>query len=56
MLIQCDLNNTDIITDIGTIRIISFGNFTTTQIIMNEGNFYLLQNSTNKDYYANIYK
>ena len=32
-------------TDIGTIGTIFFGNFATTQIIMNKDNFYLLQNN-----------
>ena len=50
------INDIDVITDIGTIGIMSFGNFATTQVIMNKDNFYFLQNNTNKDYNANIYK
>ena len=49
-----DINDIDVITDIGTIGNISFGNFATTQKIMNKG--YFLKNNTNKDYNANIYK
>ena len=40
----------------GTIATISIGSFATTQINRNNDNFYILQNSTNKDYNANIYK
>ena len=32
------------------------GIFATTQINKNKDNFYLLQNNTNKEYNANIYK
>ena len=53
---RCNFNDIDVITDIGTIGIISFGNFATTQINRNNDNFYYLQNNTNKDYNANIYK
>ena len=53
---QCNFNDIDVITDIGTIGTISFGHFATTQIIMNKDNCYLFQNNTNKDYNANIYK
>ena len=53
---QCNFNDIDVITDIGTIGTIFFGNFATTQINLNKYNFYLLQNNTNKDYNANIYK
>ena len=56
MLNRWNFNNIDVITDIGTIGTICFGNFATTQIIMNKDNFYLFRNSTNKDYKANIYK
>ena len=55
MLSRCNFNDIDVITDIGTIGTISFGNFATTQIIMNKDHFYVLQNNTNKDYKANIY-
>ena len=51
-----NFNDIDVITDIGTIGTVSFGNFATTQIIMNKDNSYLLQINTNKDYIANIYK
>ena len=53
---RCNFNDIDVITDIGTIGTISFGNFATTQINMNKDNFYLLQNNTNKDYTTDIYK
>ena len=53
---RCNLNDIDVINDIGTIRNQSFGNFATMQISMNKDNFYLLQNSTNKNYNLNIYK
>ena len=52
-LSQCNFNGIDLITDIG---FIFFGNFTTTQIIMNKDSYNLLQNNTNKDYNAIIYK
>ena len=55
MLSRCNFNDIDVITDIGTIGTISFGNFATTQIIWNKDHFYVLQNNTNKDYNANIY-
>ena len=51
-MIRCHFNDIDVITDTGTV---SFGNFATTQKIMNEDNFFLLRNNTNKDYNANIY-
>ena len=35
---------------------ISFGNFATTQIIINKDNLYFPQNNANKDYNANINK
>ena len=50
MLIRCLFNDTDVITDIGTIGTISFRNFATTQINMNKVNFYLLQNNTNQSF------
>ena len=56
MLSQCHFNDIDVITDMGTIAAISIGNFATTQINRNNDNFYILQNNTNKDYNANIYK
>ena len=56
VLTQCNFNDIDIITDIGTTGTTSFGNFATKQIIMNKDNFYLLQNNTNKNYNANVYK
>ena len=56
MLDGCNFNNIDVITDIGTIGTTSFGNFATTQININEDNFYLLQKNTNKDYNANVYE
>ena len=56
VLTQSNFNDIDIITDIGTTGTTSFGNFATTQIIMNKDNFYLLQNNTNKNYNANVYK
>ena len=33
---QCNLNDIDVMTDIGTIGATSFGNFATTQIIVNK--------------------
>ena len=53
---RCHFNDIDVITDFGTIGTVSFGNFATTQILMNEDNFFLLQNNTSKDYNTNIYK
>ena len=55
MLSQCNFNEIDVITDIGTIGTMSFGNFATMQINRNNHKFFL-QNNTNKDYNANIYK
>ena len=59
-LSRCNFDDIEPITDIGTIGIISFENFATTQIITNKDtnkdNFYLLQNNTNKEYNVNIYK
>ena len=43
-------------TTIGTVGTISSGNFATMQLNRNKDNFYLLQNNTNKDYNANVYK
>ena len=40
----------------GTIATISVGNFATKQINKNNDNFYILQNNTNKDCNANIYR
>ena len=56
MLSQCNFNDIDVITDIGTTGTISFGSFATTQIKMNKDNLHLFQNNTNKDYNANICK
>ena len=56
VLSRCDFNNIDVITDIGTIGTNSLGIFATTQLNRSKDNFYLLQNNTNKDYNANIYK
>ena len=56
MLTQCNFNDIDVNTDIATIGTISFGKFATTQINMNKDNLYLLQDNSNKDYNANIYK
>ena len=56
MLSRCHFNDIDVITDMGTIATISIGNFATPQINRNNDNFYILQNNTNKDYNANIYK
>ena len=53
VLSRCNFNDIDVITGIGTITL---KDFATTQINKNEDNFYLLQNNTNKDYNANIYK
>ena len=55
VLSWCNFNNIDVITDTGAIRTIFFGKFATTQI-KKKDNFYFLQNSTNKDYNAKIYK
>ena len=52
---RCNFKDVDVITDIGTIGTIFFGNFGTTQMNMYKDNFYLLQNNTNEDYNANIY-
>ena len=38
---QCNFKDIDAITDIGTIRTISFGNFAIMQIIMNKSVFFL---------------
>ena len=46
----CNLNDCDVITDIETIGNIFFGNFPTTQIIMNKDNYYLLQSNTNQSF------
>ena len=62
MLSQCNFNEIDVITDIGTIGTMFFGNFATMQINRNNlfkvnfFNTFFLQNNTNKDYNANIYK
>ena len=53
---RCNFNDIDVITIIGTVGTLPFGNFATTQIILNKDNFYLLQNNTNKDQNANICK
>ena len=47
---RCNFNNIDVISDIETIGTVSFGNFTTTQIIMNKDDCYL-QNNTNQSFY-----
>ena len=52
----CSLNDIDVITDFGTIGTISFGNFATMQINRNNDKIYILQNNTNKDYNASIFK
>ena len=56
MLSRCNFNDIDVITDFGTIEIVSFGNITTMQINRNNDKFYFLQNNTNRDYNANITK
>ena len=43
VLSQCNFNDINVITDIGTIGNISFGNFATIQIVMNKDNFYLFK-------------
>ena len=50
MLSRCNFNNIDVITDIGTVGNIFFGNFATTQMIMNKDTFYLLQNNSNQNF------
>ena len=55
MLSLCNFNGIDLITDFGTTRAISFGNIATMQINRNNDKFYFLQNTTNRDYNANIY-
>ena len=52
----CNFHATDVITDIGTIGNISLGNFAKMHIIMKTDYSYLLQNNTNKDHNANVYK
>ena len=42
MLGWCNFNDIDVITDIGTIGNISFGNFAITQIIMNKDLYFYL--------------
>ena len=56
VLSRCNFNDINVITGIGTIGTISLENFATTQINNNKANFYFLQNNTNKNYNANIYK
>ena len=56
MLSCCNFKDTDIITDFGTIRTISFGNIATMQINRNKEKFYFLQINTNRDYNTNITK
>ena len=56
MLSSCNFSDIDVITDFGTIGTISFGNIATMQINRNNDKFYFLQNSTNRDYNANITK
>ena len=53
---RCNFKDIDVITDIGTIGTMYFRNFATTKINRNNDNFCFLQNNTNKDYNANIYK
>ena len=53
---RCCFNDIDVVTDIGTTGTASFGNLATAQILMDKDNFFLLQNNTNKDYNANIYR
>ena len=53
MLSRCNFN---VITDFGTIGTISCGNITIMKINRNNDKFYLLENNTNRDYNANIYK
>ena len=55
MLSCCNFNDNDVITDIGTIGTLSFGDIARMQINRNNDNFYFLQNNTNRDYHANIY-
>ena len=55
MLSRCSFNDIDVITDFGTIGIMSFGNIARMQINRNNDEFYFLQNNTNRDYNANIY-
>ena len=55
MLSYCNFNDIDVITDFGTIGIISCRNIATMQINRNNDKFYFLQNNTNRDYNANIY-
>ena len=47
---RCNFNNNDLITDIGTIGTISFGNFATMQINMNKD-----KTTLTKVFKANIY-
>ena len=56
MLNRCKFNDIDVITAIGTIGTIFFSNFAIPQIIIYKDNFYPLENKTNKDYNATIYK
>ena len=53
MLSRCNFNDIDVITDFGTIG--TFANIARMQINRNNDKFYFLQNSTNRDYNANIY-
>ena len=55
MLSCCNFKDIDVITDIGTIGTMSFGDIAIMQINRNNDNFYFLQNNTNRDYHANIY-
>ena len=47
MLSRRNFIDIDVITDIGTIGTISYGNFATMQMIMNKDNICFLRNSTN---------
>ena len=56
MLSHCNFNDIDVITGFGTTGPISFGNIATMQINRNNDKFHFLQNNTNQDYNANVYK
>ena len=56
MLSHCNFNDIDVMTDVGTIGTISFGNNATMQINRNNNKFCFLQNNTNRGYNANITK
>ena len=56
MLIRCNSNNIDVITDFRANGTISLGNIATMQINRNNDKFYFLNNNISRDYNADITK